>query len=297
MKNPEISRKLLSNTNVTLEEIYYQVKELDDEGAKLKQLSKYKEDVKNCLEFLSQLDNQRHEETQAEEERGIFFTGNSKKRRSRSYASRRFNFIYQNSQTIVRSLRHIIFYMKELIKAKCYETVLEFAQRLSKANFFKCKNKIGDFQSMKTEVFEMGVLACLFDGKLGKSLFFLRYLIHKYPEDSLYLLLIRSITSLKAQKMGLSSIMKRENEPTHLMEGDQSRIFYLMGLEYMDNCFFELAITMFLQVLDRNSLGQPILAGVHLCLTACFLQIGSSRTVFNKLDFVNRSAFCLKKYQ
>ena len=254
--------------------------------------------MKNCLELLSQLDNQRHEETQADEERGIFFTRNLKKRRgSRVHSSRRFNFIYQNSQAIGRSLRHILFYMRELVKAKCYEVVLEFAQHLSKANFFKCKNKISDFQAMKTEAFEMGVLACLFDGKLSKSLFFLRHLIHKHPDDSLYLLLIRNITGLKSQKMGLSSIMKRDNEPAHLMEGDQSKIFYLMGLEYMDNCFFELAITMFLQVLDKASLEKSVLTGVHLCLVACFLQIGSSRTVFNKLDFANRSAFCLKKYQ
>lgn len=34
-----------------------------------------------------------------------------------------------------------------------------------------------------------------------------------------------------------------------------------------------------------------------MCMSTCFLQMASSRTVFNKLDFVNRSAFCLAKYK
>lgn len=34
-----------------------------------------------------------------------------------------------------------------------------------------------------------------------------------------------------------------------------------------------------------------------MCMSTCFLQMASSRTVFNKLDYVNRSAFCLAKYK
>lgn len=35
----------------------------------------------------------------------------------------------------------------------------------------------------------------------------------------------------------------------------------------------------------------------YMCMSTCFLQISSSRTVFNKLAHVNRSAYCFAQYK
>lgn len=58
---------------------------------------------------------------------------------------------------------------------------------------------------------------------------------------------------------------------------------------------------MFLKVLShlRKMLRENTMLEIncHLCISTSFLQIASSRTVFNKLDYVNRSAFAFKNYQ
>ena len=84
----------------------------------------------------------------------MFFTNSLKKRRiSQRHPSRKFNFIYHNSVLIIKSLKRIAFFMREMMKVHHYEMALEFTQILSKANFFKCKNKIPEYRILKTEIF------------------------------------------------------------------------------------------------------------------------------------------------
>lgn len=55
---------------------------------------------------------------------------------------RRCNLISKNSSSLVSSLEYVIFFMKEYVKVSRYDEVVEFAQILSKAHFFKWQNKI-----------------------------------------------------------------------------------------------------------------------------------------------------------
>lgn len=61
----------------------------------------------------------------------------------------------------------------------------------------------------------------------------------------------------------------------------------------METGCFDLAVNAFLKLGNNESkLGLT----PQLCLSACLLQIASSRNTYNKLDFTNRSALCFANY-
>lgn len=68
----------------------------------------------------------------------------------------------------------------------------------------------------------------------------------------------------------------------------------LLAMEYMETGCFDLAVS---ALLRSSQNGESFGPTPQLCLAACLIQIASSRNTYNKLDFTNRSALCLKSYQ
>lgn len=58
------------------------------------------------------------------------------------HMSRRHNLISKNSANLLGSIKDIIYFMKEYLKMNKFLEVIEFAQLLSKAHFFKWQNRI-----------------------------------------------------------------------------------------------------------------------------------------------------------
>ena len=144
-------------------------------------------------------------------------------------------------------------------------------------------------------------MSCLSLRKYKKSLFFLRFLINKFPNNLYYLTLIEKVTRHRFGKLTLNYIKKDavfEENPS-----DGIYILYLKAIEEMDNGYFELSLNMFTTALNLATTSQikvdtnHFLKVIYLSMSTCLLQLASSRTVYSKLDYVNRSAFCFAKYQ
>lgn len=135
----------------------------------------------------------------------------------------------------------------------------------------------------------MCVLSCLAVNKFNTAMFFLRYLVTKHPEDSLYVLSMHLLMRICPKKTFLSSALsKRLDNPggEHLAK--------LLAVEYMETGCFELAVS---AILRSSQSGESLGPTPQLCLAACLIQIASSRNTYNKLDFTNRSAICLASYE
>lgn len=95
-------------------------------------------------------DNTREEPPESRVNKSIFNNRKPKKRRGiLGKNSRKENLILKNVGNLVTSLRHIVFFMKQLLKCENYTEVIEFAQLLSKAHFFKWQNKNTEFKVLK----------------------------------------------------------------------------------------------------------------------------------------------------
>ena len=161
---------------------------------------------------------------------GIISGKQEQKRKRRPFGDRmkKTNFIYKNSGLLVSSVKYVIFFMKEGLASEKYHEVLNLAKLLSKAHFFKWQNRVTIFKDLKVEVYEIGISACLSLHKYNKSIFFLRFLINKFPENPFYLTLIEKVTRLARGKLTINTFMKKDIEQTH---GGNSPIFlYLLGI-------------------------------------------------------------------
>jgi hypothetical protein len=120
-------------------------------------------------------------------------------------------------------------------------------------------------------------------------MFFLRFLVTKHPEDSLYALAMHLLMRICPRKTFLSSALSKR-----LNSAGGEHLARLLAVEYMETGCFELAVSAIL----RSSHNRESLASTpQLCLAACLIQIASSRNTYNKLDFTNRSAICLASYE
>ena len=81
---------------------------------------------------------------------------------------------------------------------------------LSHAHFFKWQNKIGAFQDLKVEVYETAIVSCLALHKYRKSLFFVRFLVNKFPSNTFYLTLLDKVTRHRLGKLTLNTYLKKD---------------------------------------------------------------------------------------
>ena len=100
--------------------------------------------------------------------------------------------------------------MKEGIKNDNHTIVLNLAEMLSHAHFFKWQNKISAFQDLKVEVYEIAIVSCLALHKYCKSLFFIRFLVKKFPSNTFYLTLMDKITRHRLGKLTLHRYLKKD---------------------------------------------------------------------------------------
>jgi len=81
---------------------------------------------------------------------------------------------------------------------------------VSKVYVFKNQNKRSEFVDLKIKMYELSLLGCLAVRKFHASLFFMRYLAGKYPDDQLYLLSLHLLMRLCRKKTFLSSALSKK---------------------------------------------------------------------------------------
>lgn len=133
-------------------------------------------------------------------------------------------------------------------------------------------------------------MACLATRKNSMALFFLRFLTLCCPSDPLYTLTMHLLLRIGGRRTFLSSALSKR-----LLKEEGYHLARVLAHEYMETGCFELAVGCLLQVGQGS--GQSLTPASQLALSACLIQMASSRNVYNKLDLTNRSALCLSHYQ
>ena len=80
---------------------------------------------------------------------------------------------------------------------------------MSKVHVFKNHSKNTDFIETKIKIYEICAFSCLSVNKFNTGLFFLRFLVTKHPEDSLYALALHLLLRLCPKKTFITSALNR----------------------------------------------------------------------------------------
>lgn len=89
---------------------------------------------------------------------------------------------------VIKYFESLVLYLQGLLAHKQWKKLIQVGEMVSKVHVFKNHSKLTDFTALKIGIYEMCVLSCLAASKFNTTLYFLRYLVTKHPEDSLYVL-------------------------------------------------------------------------------------------------------------
>jgi len=144
--------------------------------------------------------------------------------------------------TVMKYFENLVLYLQGLLSTKQWRKIIQIGEKVSKVHMFKNHSKNTDFIQIKIAIYEMCTLSCLAVNKFNTSIFFLRFLVTRHPEDSLYALSMHLLMKICSKKTFLSSALgKRLNNPggEHLAR--------LLAVEYMETGCFDLAISAILR--------------------------------------------------
>lgn len=114
----------------------------------------------------------------------------------------------------MKYFENLVLYLLGLLAHKQWKKLIQVGEKVSKVHVFKNHSKSVEFISLKIKIYEMCVLSCLAVNKFSTALFFLRFLVTKHPEDSLYALAMHLLLRICPKKAILNSALsKRLNNP------------------------------------------------------------------------------------
>lgn len=97
--------------------------------------------------------------------------------------------------------------MKILLHHQQFQRAKHLAQILSKAYFFRWQNKSMELKSIKKSLYDIGLLSCLSLEKYETAIFFVKYLAHREPNNSFYLLVVNYLIHNSSTKVCMNSLL------------------------------------------------------------------------------------------